>query len=480
MTLLAPSLPRVSAGEEFHQDPLTFLAEARSRLGDMVVLREQEPLFSRTPDCAGVVAVFGAHYHRTVLSDIDAFGMPISAAHALSLPQHLVNLNCGVHSMREQQHNLHRHLLLQALNENHLTNQQASIQDGVATFLKGWQTGHTINLLSEMRQLALHVSSRMLFGDQFADCKQLGLLIQSYFQLRREASSPFSTSRPAFRETLIQLGTTLDGALRAYIRWCKDNPAAADGILAQLINADAQDLLSEDELVAHSNVLCVSSIEPIAVSLTWIMLILSQLPELRRALREELGQSVHAQEVFSSSHIAQLPLLDSIIHESMRLLPPNALMVRLTTRPVRLGNVTLPDCCELLLCPFLAHRDPDRFPQPDQFLPERWHTLKPSPFEYFPFGAGSHSCVGRHVALYLLKSALAGLTRQYELVLTEDQAIDWRIHIQFMPSNEPLMTIREASGSTSQGGGALRGTVSHLLKFESSDKRVLRRRGPVG
>ena len=472
MTLLAPSLPRVSADEEFHQDPLKFLAEARSRLGDMIVLREREPLFSRTPDCAGVVAVFGAHYHRTVLSDIDAFGMPISAAHALSLPQHLVNLNCGVHSMRGQQHNLHRHLLLQALNENHLTNQQASIQDGVATFLKGWQTGHTINLLSEMRQLALHVSSRVLFGNQFADNKQLGLLIQSYFQLRREASSPFCTSRPALREALIQLGTTLDSALRAYIRWCKDNPATADGIVAKLVNSNGPESISEDELVAHGNVLCVSSTEPIAVSLTWILLILSQLPELRRELREELDTSVHAPAASDFGQITQLPLLDSIIHESMRLLPPNALMVRLTTRPVRLGNVTLPDRCELLLCPFLAHRDPDRFPQPDTFLPQRWRTIKPSPFEYFPFGAGGHSCIGRHLALYMMKSALVCLTQQYELVLTEDQAIDWRIHIQFMPSNEPLMTVRVIRMSHSSESGTLLGTVSHLLKFGSSDKRV--------
>lgn len=473
MTLLPPSLPRVSADEEFHQDPLNFLAQARSCLGDMIVLRERGPLFSRTPDCAGVLAVFGARHNRAVLSDIDVFGMPISAAHSLSLPRHLVNLNCGVHSMRDHQHDLHRHLLLQALNEHRFMGQQASIDHGITAFLKSWRPGHTISLLSEMRQLALHVSSRVLFGNQFADRIELGLLIQSYFQLRREASTPFSTSKPTLRESLIQVGTTLDAALRAYIRWCKGTPETADGILATLATLDAPEALSEDELVAHSNVLCVSSIEPIAVSLTWIILILSQLPKLRRELREELYKSGHAQAAGDFSRILQLPLLDSIIHESLRLLPPNALMVRLTTRPARLGHVTLPDCCELLVCPFLAHRDPERFPQPDTFLPQRWHTNKPSPFEYFPFGAGGHSCIGRPLALYLIKSILARLAQPYELVLTGDQAIDWRIHIQFMPSNEPLMTIREASSSASQDGGALRGRVGHLLKFESSDKRVL-------
>lgn len=479
-TTLTTAIPQAPANDQFHQDPLSFLAQARSRFGDMFVLRDRGPLFSRTPDCAGVVAVFGAQYNRAVLSDIDVFGMPISAAQYLSLPQHLINLNCSVHSMRGEQHDLHQHLLQRVLSERSIMGQQASVHDGIATFLSGWRPGIKISLLSEMHRLALQVSSRMLFGNQFIDGEQLGLLIQSYFQLRREASSPFCPTKPALREELIELGTALDAALRRYIRWCRDNAATADGIVAKLVSVDAREPLSEDELVAHSNVLFLSATEPIAVSLTWIVLILSQLPELRRALREELDGSLHAQAKSHFSRVIQLPLLDSIILESLRLLPPNALMARLTTKPVRLGNVALPGHCELVLCPFLAHRDPDRFPQPDKFLPQRWYTIKPSPFEYFPFGAGGHSCIGRHLALYLIKSALALLTRRYDLVLTENQEIDWRIHIQFMPSNEPLMTIRDAHVSTSLDTGILLGTVGHLLNFDSNGKTFWRRGIPNG
>lgn len=479
MTVLAPSLPRVLADEAFHRDPLTFLSQARSRLGDMIVIREHTPLFSRTADCAGVIAVFGPQYNRAVLSDIEAYGMPVSAAQQLSLPRHLVNLNRGVHSMRGREHDLHQHLLLQVLNEKSIRDHEASVRDGIATFLTGWRPGQRINLLSEMRRLALHVSSRMLFGDRFAGSAQLGLLILSYFQLRREASSPFQPAKPGLREELIEQGTALDTALRNYLRWCRDNAALADGIIARLVTMDAREPLSEDELVAHGNVLFVSATEPIAVSLTWIILILSQLPELRRALREELGGACRTRRTSASGRITHIPLLDSIILETMRLLPPNALMVRLTTKPVRLANVALPDRCELLVCPFLAHRDPDRFPQPDTFLPRRWHTVKPSPFEYFPFGAGGHACIGRHFALQLIKSALALLTQRCELVLAENQEIDWRIHIQFMPSNEPLMTIRDIDAPASLDSGTLLGTVGHLLKFVSNDKRVKRRGRPV-
>ena len=144
------------------------------------------------------------------------------------------------------------------------------------------------------------------------------------------------------------------------------------------LDLDTATPLSEDELVAHANVLFMSSSEPIAVALTWTFLILSQLPELRRALRRELDHMSPDGDVPHASRLAQLPLLDAVVSETLRLLPPNALMVRLTTRPARLHELQLPERCEVVVCPFLAHRDPERFARPDTFLPSRWSNTKPS------------------------------------------------------------------------------------------------------
>jgi cytochrome P450 len=122
----------------------------------------------------------------------------------------------------------------------------------------------------------------------------------------------------------------------------------------------------------------------------------------------------------------------------------------------------LPERCEIILCPFLAHRDAKSFPRPDEFLPSRWDTIKPSPFEYFPFGAGGHSCVGRMLATYMIKEALASLIPRYELVLAEDQEVDWRIHIIFMPRNEPAMKVCAPDAPTPRAGKLL-GPVGELL-----------------
>ncbi len=466
---LPASIPRAIEARELREDPLGFLARARSRLGDVVVISDAGPIFSRAPDCVGAAAVFGPGYNRAVLGDIDGFGMPVSAAQSLSLPSRLVNLNFGLFSMRGEQHARHQRLLMRVLNPDSIEEQHPLLSAGLEAFAEGWQAGQQIALLGEMRRLALHVSSRLLFGGDAAQSCELGALIQAYFQLRREAASPLAAVAIP-REELVVLGTALDSSLRAYIhQQRRQGGAGAGGIVANLagLDLDTATPLSEDELVAHANVLFMSSSEPIAVALTWTFLILSQLPELRRALRRELDQMSPDGDVPHASRLAQLPLLDAVVSETLRLLPPNALMVRLTTRPARLHELQLPERCEVVVCPFLAHRDPERFARPDTFLPSRWSNTKPSAFEYFPFGAGGRYCMGRHLATCLIKTAAAFLLRRYDLVLSADQAIDWRVHVNLMPGDEPIMTVRTARASSSRKTGKLRGAVADLVRLEA-------------
>jgi cytochrome P450 len=140
------------------------------------------------------------------------------------------------------------------------------------------------------------------------------------------------------------------------------------------------------------------------------------------------------------------------------------MMARVTTRPTRLGDAALPAGTEIALCPLVAHRDPARFPDPDRFLPERWTTARPSPFEYLPFGAGGHVCAGRALATALLASVLAELVPVHELVLATEQAVDWRLHIQLLPRVDPVMRIR-SPGSRARPAAAWRGSVAELVRL---------------
>jgi cytochrome P450 len=307
-------------------------------------------------------------------------------------------------------------------------------------------------LLASMRELAIQISTQLLFGSAYVERSALASLLYSYFQMRREGTSQLSSLTESGRDELIALGESSDDALRRYIHWARGQTAnAADGLLTRLCRT-AGNKLSDDELVAHCNVLFMSSNEPIAVSLTWILLILSQLGDLRRELRCELEKAHDTTQ------------LQWVINEALRVLTPNALMVRVTTAPASLNGIELPERCELVLCPFLAHREAERFPQPDVFLPQRWRGLKPSPFEYFPFGAGGHGCVGQRLAMYLLRTVLSRMLQRFDLVLDGDQEIDWHIHIMLMPLGEVLMRVEDPINPTEKAGKLL-GPVAELVKL---------------
>ena len=97
-------------------------------------------------------------------------------------------------------------------------------------------------------------------------------------------------------------------------------------------------------------------------------------------------------------------------------------MVRTTMHATSLKSVDLPEGCEVVLCPLLAHRDPANFSDPAAFLPSRWERANPSPFDYFPFGGGGHACIGRAFVLPLIKLVLSFLLEQFEFTLAGDQA----------------------------------------------------------
>lgn len=451
MTLLPISIPRATDLERLYEEPLRFLARSRTSLGDMFVLRDGGPVFSRSEDCAGAVAVFGAANQRAVLSDIEVFGLPVSAAEHLSLPSSLVNLNRGLHSMRGPQHAEQQRLLLAVLSESVIEEQHAAVCAELETSLRRWRLGDTIALLPAMRLLAIQVSTPLLFGRAYEKRTTLAELLYSYFQVRREGTSQRSSLTESDRKELIGLGNSLDDALRRYIHWARAQAAnSAEGLLTRLCRT-AGNNLSDDELVAHCNVIFMSCNEPIAVSLTWTLLILSQLSDLRRELCDEVAQG-------------NATKMQWVINEALRVLTPNALMVRVTTAPASLNGIELPERCELVLCPFLAHRDEERFPQPDEFRPQRWRGLKPSPFEYFPFGAGGHGCVGQRLAMYLLKTVLSRLLTHFDLVLDEDQEIDWRIHIMLMPVGDVMMRVADPNNPIGKRGKLL-GPVAELVRF---------------
>lgn len=451
------SVPRAANAERFFVDPFKFLIRARTAHGDLFSIHEQGPIFSREAKC--VVAALGEAHQRAVLSDMETFAMPLSAAQHLRLSPKLINLNRGLHSMRGETHAAQKRLLMGVLNGQSIERRQRALWTAMENLTEDWSVGRTFGLLATMRSLALGLSTRILFGTSWASSSQLTDLLSTYFRFRRVLTSSRRAIVEKEMEQLELLGNSLDLALRSYARRCRRKRSISNG---GVLGALAALQLDEDEIVGHCNVLFMSATEPIAVTLTWILLVLTQLPDLRNELRTELHDVVGS-GFATAERLERLTRLDHTIKEVLRLLPPNAFMVRVTTQPTSLSGMELPAHCEVILCPFVAHRDGRHFPKPNKFLPDRWKDMLASPFEFFPFGGGGHYCIGKPLAISVIKNVLAFLLPRYELTLAGDQFIDWRLNIVFMPRQDPRVRIRRPGASFRWPTGKLHGPLESMI-----------------
>ncbi len=427
-------------------DPLGFLQRARETYGDLVALTEGLPVLSRMPDCAGCVAVFGAEHVERVLLNPALFGAPGVAAKRHALSPALRRLSSGLFSMVGARHRDHRRLLAPALGKDAARRYHDEIAASVAALVGAWSPGQELNLLEALRGLTDRALGRIMFDQSGDDARSIGALARRLLTLRRANASAGEDDAPRVRDALIEVGDALERALREQVRRARAAraPARAPGLFARLCALAGPDgrALSEDELVAHGNVLFQAASEPVAVALTWAALLLTQRDDAAQALARELAPLGVDDAPARFERLAATPVTDGILKETLRLLPPSAVLVRVTSRPARLGDHVLPARTELLLSPALEHRDPRVFPEPNAFRPDRWRTITPSRFAYLPFGAGARHCLGGQLALSIMKVTLIELGRRWSLELAPGQRVDWTINVTLMPKSQPRVVLR--------------------------------------
>uniref|UniRef100_A0A6P4FNX8 Probable cytochrome P450 4d21 n=1 Tax=Drosophila rhopaloa TaxID=1041015 RepID=A0A6P4FNX8_DRORH len=111
--------------------------------------------------------------------------------------------------------------------------------------------------------------------------------------------------------------------------------------------------------------------------------------------------------------------LDCVIKETMRLHPPVPIIGRYIPNDVQIGEQTIPGNTNIFLMPYYVLRDPEYFPDPLTFKPERWmdgeNASLPN-FAYIPFSAGPKNCMGQKFANLQLKTLISKVIRHFELL----------------------------------------------------------------
>lgn len=464
------------------ENPFDYIAKARHEYGNLIAFTDELSVFGRINNCAGCIGAFGARNNKQILTNPNAFPAA-QLRRNTDLPEKVLNLSSGLFSMHGQEHQRCRQLFAPLFSQESVREYSDAIHIACSSFLNAWVPGCSIELLGEMRRLVFWILDGVLCGkipDQQVDFSSL---TSELLRLRRASSELTDTAQANELQTaFVSTGEQIDTLLRYRIRWFRTSQYA--GSMCLLVNLSRMKdengafRFSEDQLVAHANTFYQTGTEAMAVCLTWTLLLLSQFRTIRKQLVEEIAaESAH--DVSSRPNQRKIPeLLDWVVRESLRLFPPNALMLRITTKPQKLDKFHLEAHSEVLLSPFISHRDPICFPRPTEFLPERWRNLRPSPFEYLPFGAGSRSCLPSNLALSMMKTALATMFQRFDITLASDQKVDWRISVTLMPVDKVTMLINPPGIShVLNDGGKITGSILNLFSIDPGRWNTLSPRG---
>src|SRR5690606_21448741 len=153
------------------------------------------------------------------------------------------------------------------------------------------------------------------------------------------------------------------------------------------------------------------------------LFLLSQHPDVAAGVADELDRAL-AGRLPTVDDLPELPLLEAVIKESMRLLPPVLWWSRVSTAPCTLGPYAVAEGAHVVYSAFITHRLPACYPEPERFLPERWRTCEPGPFEYIPFSAGPRMCLGATFAMVEMKLVLATLLSRFRLAPLPGSRVD--------------------------------------------------------
>ena len=176
--------------------------------------------------------------------------------------------------------------------------------------------------------------------------------------------------------------------------------------------------------------------ETTANALTWTWYLLSQNPDAEAKFHAELDTVLNGRPP-EPADFARLPYTTMVFSESLRLQPPAWAIGRMAKHRVQLGDYWLEPRTIALASPYVTHRDPRWYPDPERFDPERWtpeaRAARPK-FAFVPFGGGARVCIGEHFAWMEGVLLLAAIGQRWRFRLAEGQRVDHQALITLRPA----------------------------------------------
>ncbi|KAJ8683825.1 hypothetical protein QAD02_019617 [Eretmocerus hayati] len=190
-------------------------------------------------------------------------------------------------------------------------------------------------------------------------------------------------------------------------------------MLDLLLAAEYNGLIDHEGIKEEVDTFTFEAHDTSGMALAFTLLLLAENQEAQTRARDEIFEELNRSNgQFTMMNLQELQHLERCIKESLRLYPPVATLLRYTPEEVQLKNALIPADSHIMIHLYDTHRDPNFWPNPDIFDPDRFlpeNARNRHPFSYIPFSAGLRNCIGQKFATMELKSLVSRILYNFRL-----------------------------------------------------------------
>lgn len=307
--------------------------------------------------------------------------------------------------------------------------------------LRNWKNGAVVDVHEAMVRVATRCALRALFGVDPEVCGDVsdhtrkgmayfhgifGTMVPLPLWIPSKTNRQFRAARHGLRATLTHI---VEQARRA---------GSTDTPLTGLLLAEAEGLLSKQEMLDEAMTLLLAGHDPSALTMTYTLAALAQHPLEQAKIHREIEANDRPSGVAA---YAAPTALKRALSESIRLYPTSWAMGRQPRASVRVCGHNLAPGTQITLHQWAAHRHPRWFTSPDLFQPDRWLGDFASSLPkglYVPWGSGPRVCIGNHFSLLQMMVSLRCILSKYRLEATSAFPGSFRASITAAP-RQPIL-----------------------------------------
>lgn len=413
-----PGLPLIGSMLDLTRNPLRTYLDARRDYGDVVRFTAGPPGLR-----AEFYMVFSPEGVQQVLGGQAANFRKENAVYE----EFRVSFGNGLLTSQDEDYHRQRRMIQPLFTRRRVDGYADAIGIEAEALVDRWAAvpGGEVDAVDEMSRFALRTVARILFG---ADVETAIGAVRRSFPVLGEYSltrgfSPVRTPRqwptPLNRRALAaqrELYGVCDEIIAAR---AADGGGTGDDLLSLLVAARDEDgeRLDHAELRDQVLVFLLAGHETTATSLTFALHLLGKHPQEQKRAREEVDAVLGAGRP-TASDLEGLPYLTRVLKETMRLYPAAGLIGRRTVAECEIGGLPIPAGADVIVSPWVTHRHPGHWEDPDLFDPDRFTPEREAArhrYAWYPFGGGPRACIGQHFSMLESVLGLAALLRAFEI-----------------------------------------------------------------